>query len=79
MQPAVIGGNMVLRLERGRRTFSGFIVTSTEPTSGANAFEAAHGLVAALDAAMILLSSVVEIAVGLMAQAASNSVRVARG
>jgi hypothetical protein len=66
VQLAVIGGNILVAPETRAKEVSEFVVVPTKP-SGRAALEPAHGLVLALDAAMILLNPVVEIAVGSMA------------
>lgn len=50
--------------EAGTEEVTEFVVASTEPPGRVRALEPAHRLVAPLDAAVILLQSVVEIAAG---------------
>src|ERR1700743_2938092 len=68
MQPVVIGGNMLVAIGPRSEVVAEFVVASTKPGSGLAALEPSHWLVSALDAAMILLNPVVEIAAGPMAR-----------
>ena len=61
LQSAVSGGNMMMGAEAETEEVTQFVVASTEPPCRVRALEPAHGLVAAFDATVILLQSVVEI------------------
>jgi FkbM family methyltransferase len=62
----VVGRNMLMGTGAGAEEVTQLIVASTEALSRSWALEPTHRLVAALDAAVILLQSVVEIAAGAM-------------
>ena len=66
MQPAVVGGNRLVAVYTGSEKASQFIEASTERPGGQNALEPKHRLVSALDATMILLDPIIEVAIGLM-------------
>jgi hypothetical protein len=55
LKPAVTGGNMVMGAEAATEENTEFVVASTEPPSGVRALEPAHRLLAAFEAAVILL------------------------
>jgi hypothetical protein len=64
VEPAVVGGNMLMRAGAGTEEVTQFIVASTKPVGRSWAFESTHGLVSTFDAAVILLQSIVEVAAG---------------
>ena len=64
LQSAVSGGNMMMGAEAETEEVPQFVVASTEPPCRVRALEPAHWLVAAFDATMILLQSVVEVTAG---------------
>jgi hypothetical protein len=70
--PAVVSGNMLMRAGAGTEEVTQFIESSTEPVSRSWAFESTHGLVATFDAAVILLQSIIEIAVGAVLHASTQ-------
>jgi hypothetical protein len=59
VEPAVVGGNMLMRAGAGTEEVTQFIEASTEPVSRSWAFESTHGLVATFDATVVLLQSIV--------------------
>jgi hypothetical protein len=56
-----------------------FVMAAAKPSCRCDALEAEHRSTSALDAAMILLEAIVEIAVCPMPHAAAEFVRIARG
>lgn len=76
---AMIGGNMLVVVGPGAEEVAQFVVSSADPSRRSRAFEAAHGPVAALDAAVILFDQVVHVLAGPVSTLLPNSVRIARG
>jgi hypothetical protein len=64
VEPAVVGGNLLMGTRAGTKEITQFLVASTEPLSRSRALEPTHWLVSTFDAAVILLQSIVEIAAG---------------
>jgi DDE domain len=78
---AMIGGNMLVVAGPGTEEVAQLVVSSAEPSRRSRALEAVHGSVSALDAAMILLDSVVHVLAGPvpnpLAQLGADRARVA--
>src|SRR3954451_4820770 len=64
LEPAAIGGNVLVVAGVRAEEVAEFIVCATEPGGRSRAFEAPHGPVAAFDAPMILLQPVVQVGTG---------------
>jgi hypothetical protein len=64
VEPAGVGGNLLMRVGAGSEEVTQFIVASTEPVSRSWALEPTHRLASTLDATVILLQSIVEVAAG---------------
>src|SRR3954468_18871001 len=69
VEPAVVGGNILMGTGAGTKEVAQFIVASTEPLSRSWALEPTHRLVSTFDATVILLQSIVEVAAGAMLHA----------
>src|ERR1700722_6478351 len=72
VEPAVVGGDLLIGSGAGTEKATQLVVGATEFASRSWALEPAHRTVAAFDAAMILLQSVIEILAVAMAHTCSQ-------
>jgi hypothetical protein len=72
VEPAVVGGSLLMRAGAGTEEVTQFIVASTEPVGRSWALEPTHRLISTLDATVILLQSIVEVAAGAVLHASTQ-------
>ena len=64
LEPAGVGGSMLMRPGARTEEVTQFIIASTEPARRSWTLEPTHRLISTFDAAVILLQSIVEVAAG---------------
>ena len=64
VEPAVVGGNMLMRAGPGTEEVAQFVVASTKPVSRSWALKPTHRLISTFDATVILLQPIVQVAAG---------------
>src|SRR3954451_15926963 len=64
LEPAAIGGNVLVVAGARAEKVAEFIVSPAEPGGRSGTFEAPHGPIAAFDAAVVLLQPVVQVGTG---------------